>query len=99
MLQLFGDKIQARALAQRSNVPVVKGSGNLTSGDECLDILNNGDVRLPAIMKVSCFIYMHLFTFLSIAFHSLELNVVVLTHSIFVLGCLWRWWPWYAHCS
>ena len=55
MLQLFGDKIQARALAQRSNVPVVRGSGNLTSGEECLGILNNGDVRLPAIMKVSSF--------------------------------------------
>jgi pyruvate carboxylase len=53
VLQLFGDKIQARALAQRSNVPVVRGSGNLTSGEECLSILNNGDVRLPAIMKVS----------------------------------------------
>ena len=53
VLQLFGDKIQARALAERSNVPVVRGSGNLTSGDECLSILNNGDVRLPAIMKVS----------------------------------------------
>ena len=64
VLQLFGDKIQARALAQRSNVPVVKGSGNLISGDECLDILNNGDVRLPAIMKVSCFIHAP-FTFLS----------------------------------
>lgn len=55
VLQLFGDKIQARALAQRSNVPVVRGSGNLTSGEECLNILNNGDVRLPAIMKVSRF--------------------------------------------
>ena len=55
VLQLFGDKIQARALAQRSNVPVVRGSGNLTSGEECLGILNNGDVRLPAIMKVSPF--------------------------------------------
>ena len=52
MLQLFGDKIQARALASQSNVPVVRGSGNLTSGEECLGILNNGDVRLPAIMKV-----------------------------------------------
>ena len=55
MLQLFGDKIQARALAQQSNVPVVRGSGNLTSGEECLVILNDGDVRLPAIMKVSRF--------------------------------------------
>eukprot|EP00984_Skeletonema_dohrnii_P020413 scaffold9947_cov98-Skeletonema_dohrnii-CCMP3373.AAC.1 len=53
VLQLFGDKIQARALAQRSNVPVVRGSGNLTSGEECLGILNNGDVRLPAIMKAA----------------------------------------------
>lgn len=55
MLQLFGDKIQARALAERSNVPVVRGSDNLTSGEECLSILNNEDVRLPAIMKVSRF--------------------------------------------
>lgn len=53
VLQLFGNKIQARALAQRSNVPVVRGSGNLTSGEECLGILNNGDVRLPAIMKAA----------------------------------------------
>lgn len=52
VLQLFGDKIQARALAQQSNVPVVRGSGNLTSGEECLGILNDGYVRLPAIMKV-----------------------------------------------
>lgn len=52
MLQLFGDKIQARALAQQSNVPVVRGSGNLTSGEECMAILSGDDVRLPAIMKV-----------------------------------------------
>ena len=49
---MFGDKIQARALAERSNVPVVRGSGNLSSGEECLEVLKGGDVRLPAIMKV-----------------------------------------------
>ena len=54
VLHLFGDKIQARALAQRSNVPVVQGSGNLESGQECLDVFNEGIVRLPAIMKVCC---------------------------------------------
>jgi biotin carboxylase len=64
---LFGDKIQARALAQRSNVPVVRGSGNLTSGEECLGILNHGDVRLPAIMKVS-------WIFFSFRLLGLELN-------------------------
>jgi len=53
VLQLFGDKIQARALAERSNVPVVRGSDNLTSGEECLSILNNEDIRLPAIMKAA----------------------------------------------
>ena len=52
VLHLFGDKIQARALARRSDVPVVRGSGNLESGEECLDVLKDGDVRLPAIMKV-----------------------------------------------
>lgn len=53
VLHLFGDKIQARQLAQQSNVPVVRGSGNLSSGEECLSILNEGDVRLPAIMKAA----------------------------------------------
>eukprot|EP00573_Skeletonema_grethae_P001610 CAMPEP_0201690570 /NCGR_PEP_ID=MMETSP0578-20130828/3987_1 /ASSEMBLY_ACC=CAM_ASM_000663 /TAXON_ID=267565 /ORGANISM="Skeletonema grethea, Strain CCMP 1804" /LENGTH=1141 /DNA_ID=CAMNT_0048175601 /DNA_START=214 /DNA_END=3639 /DNA_ORIENTATION=+ len=53
VLQLFGDKIQARALAQQSNVPVVRGSGNLTSGEECMAILSGDDVRLPAIMKAA----------------------------------------------
>lgn len=52
VLNLFGDKIQARALAKQSNVPVVRGSGNMSSGDECLSVLREGDVRLPAIMKV-----------------------------------------------
>ena len=53
VLDLLGDKIQARALAARSDVPVVRGSGNLTSGEECLEILNDGGVRLPAIMKAA----------------------------------------------
>eukprot|EP00581_Thalassiosira_minuscula_P017511 CAMPEP_0183714224 /NCGR_PEP_ID=MMETSP0737-20130205/8825_1 /TAXON_ID=385413 /ORGANISM="Thalassiosira miniscula, Strain CCMP1093" /LENGTH=1220 /DNA_ID=CAMNT_0025943131 /DNA_START=51 /DNA_END=3713 /DNA_ORIENTATION=- len=53
VLQLFGDKIQARALAQRSHVPVVRGSENLSSGEECLSLLTEGDVRLPAIMKAA----------------------------------------------
>ncbi|KAL9186330.1 hypothetical protein ACHAXT_005568 [Thalassiosira profunda] len=53
VLHLFGDKIQARALAERNDVPVVRGSGNLSSGEECLGILENGDVRLPAIMKAA----------------------------------------------
>jgi biotin carboxylase len=52
VLELFGDKIQARALAQESGVPVVRGSGNLKSGEECLEILERGDFGLPAIMKV-----------------------------------------------
>lgn len=53
ILELFGDKIQARALAEKSNVPVVKGSGNLSNGDEVMAILEDGKVGLPAIMKVS----------------------------------------------
>ena len=53
VLALFGDKIQARSLAQQSNVPVVRGSDNLVSGDECMAVLNNGSVRLPAIMKAA----------------------------------------------
>mmetsp|Transcript_29449 Transcript_29449/g.63415 ORF Transcript_29449/g.63415 Transcript_29449/m.63415 type:complete len:1275 (+) Transcript_29449:165-3989(+) len=53
VLHLFGDKIQARALAHRSDVPVVRGSGNLSSGEECLSVLKEGDVRLPAIMKAA----------------------------------------------
>lgn len=53
VLALFGDKIQARSLAQRSNVPVVRGSENLISGDECMTVLNNGSVRLPSIMKAA----------------------------------------------
>ena len=53
VLQLFGDKIQARSLAQQSDVPVVRGSSNLSSGEECLSVLNEGHVRLPAIMKAA----------------------------------------------
>ncbi len=53
ILHLFGDKIVARAFAQRHNVPVVRGSGNLHSSEECTDVLQSGGVRLPAIMKVS----------------------------------------------
>ena len=52
VLHLFGNKIQARALANQNNVPVVRGSGNLSSGEDCLSVLEGGDVRLPAIMKV-----------------------------------------------
>ena len=52
VLQLFGDKIQARALAVRSDVPVVRGSDNLKSGEEVLDVLERGMVGLPGIMKV-----------------------------------------------
>lgn len=52
ILELFGDKIQARALAERSNVPVVRGSENLTSGEEVMQVLEGGKVGLPAIMKV-----------------------------------------------
>ncbi|KAL7510589.1 hypothetical protein ACHAXN_007523 [Cyclotella atomus] len=53
VLELFGDKIQARALAQSSNVPVVRGSGNLSSGDDVMRILEEGKVGLPAIMKAA----------------------------------------------
>mmetsp|Transcript_6012 Transcript_6012/g.10728 ORF Transcript_6012/g.10728 Transcript_6012/m.10728 type:complete len:1005 (+) Transcript_6012:147-3161(+) len=53
VLHLFGDKIQARALAEQSNVPIVRGSGNLSSGEECLSVLREGHVRLPAIMKAA----------------------------------------------
>eukprot|EP00956_Cyclotella_meneghiniana_P011546 scaffold16203_cov21-Cyclotella_meneghiniana.AAC.2 len=53
VLQLFGDKIQARALAVRSDVPVVRGSENLKSGEEVLDVLESGMVGLPAIMKAA----------------------------------------------
>ena len=52
MLSLFGDKIRARSLAIESDVPVVRGSGNLVSGDECIAVIEDGIVRLPAIMKV-----------------------------------------------
>ena len=34
-------------------MPVVRGSGNLTSSDECLGLLENGDISLPAIMKAA----------------------------------------------
>lgn len=54
VLTLFGDKIQARSLAQRNNVPVVRGSGNLVSVTECIAVLHDGgSVRLPAIMKAA----------------------------------------------
>jgi len=53
VLRLFGDKIQARALASQSGVPVVRGSSNLTSSDECMGLLKNGDVNLPAIVKAA----------------------------------------------
>ena len=36
----------------RSNVPVVRGTGNMGSGDECVAAIEDGSVRLPAIMKV-----------------------------------------------
>lgn len=52
VLSLFGDKIRAREMAMRSNVPVVRGTGNLGSGDECVAAIEDGSVRLPAIMKV-----------------------------------------------
>ena len=52
VLSLFGDKIRAREMATDSGVPVVRGSGNLGSADECLAVLGDGTVRLPAIMKV-----------------------------------------------
>ena len=52
VLSLFGDKIRAREMAVDSGVPVVRGSGNLGSADECLAVLGDGTVRLPAIMKV-----------------------------------------------
>ena len=39
-------------MAQESGVPVVRGSGNLKSGEECLEILERGDFGLAAIMKV-----------------------------------------------
>ena len=51
-MELFGDKIQARALAEATNVPVVKGSGNVKCGEDVLEILKGGLVRFPAIMKV-----------------------------------------------
>ena len=60
VLELFGDKIQARALAEKSNVPVVRGSGNLTSGDEVMSILEEGKVGLPAIMKVGSLLHLKL---------------------------------------
>ncbi|KAL3791966.1 hypothetical protein ACHAW5_007105 [Stephanodiscus triporus] len=53
VLSLFGDKIRARSLAIESDVPVVRGSGNLVSGDECIAVIEDGIVRLPAIMKAA----------------------------------------------
>lgn len=57
VLHLFGDKIEARRYAQKYNVPVVRGSGNLHSSEECMDVLHSGRVRLPAIMKVCANMY------------------------------------------
>ena len=103
VLHLFGDKIQARALAQSNNVPIVRGSDNLSSGEECLSILEGGSgdavhVRLPAIMKVCAYISHgyaseeHVLVFISLMHLFLYTNLDHLN----VLGCIWWRGAWHA---
>lgn len=53
VLRLFGDKTQARALASDNGVPLVRGSENLASAEECRSLIEGGKISLPAIMKAA----------------------------------------------
>jgi len=53
VLQLFGDKVSARQLATDHKVPIVKGSPNLKSGDEALEIIKKLDMEFPVVLKAA----------------------------------------------
>ena len=53
VLRLFGDKTQARMLATECGVPLVRGSDNLSSAQECRSLIEEGKISLPAIMKAA----------------------------------------------
>jgi acetyl-CoA carboxylase carboxyltransferase component/acetyl/propionyl-CoA carboxylase alpha subunit len=53
VLELFGDKVQARQLSQRCNVPVVQGCDTLSSADEAVEFIRANDLQFPIVIKAS----------------------------------------------
>lgn len=52
-IHLLGDKVQARALAERAAVPILKGSPVLDSGEAAIEYIKQHDVKMPIIFKAA----------------------------------------------
>jgi len=52
-ISLLGDKVRARELAERSGVPILKGSPFLASAEEAAEYLKTHNIPLPIIFKAA----------------------------------------------
>ncbi|MFV9506141.1 MAG: acetyl-CoA carboxylase biotin carboxylase subunit [Oscillochloridaceae bacterium umkhey_bin13] len=53
VIRLMGDKIRAKEIARRSNVPTVPGIENVTSTEQITDWMRDQDVTFPIIIKAA----------------------------------------------
>lgn len=53
VLELFGDKVQARTLSQRCGVPVVQGADTLATPDEAVAFIKDNNMQFPIVIKAS----------------------------------------------
>ncbi|RRR75410.1 MAG: ATP-grasp domain-containing protein [Candidatus Viridilinea halotolerans] len=53
VIRLMGDKIRAKELAKRSNVPTIPGIDNVTSVEQISDWMRDDDVTFPIMIKAA----------------------------------------------
>ncbi|MDP3259878.1 MAG: biotin carboxylase N-terminal domain-containing protein [Thermodesulfovibrionales bacterium] len=53
VIKMMGDKIKAKALAQKSNVPTIPGISNVTNVEQIKKWMNDEDVSFPIMIKAS----------------------------------------------
>lgn len=53
VIRMMGDKIQAKEIARRSNVPTIPGIENVTSPDQITDWMRDQDIAFPIMIKAA----------------------------------------------
>jgi acetyl-CoA carboxylase biotin carboxylase subunit/propionyl-CoA carboxylase alpha chain len=53
VIRMMGDKIQAKVIAQKANVPTIPGISNVKSAEEIIKWMKDEDVRFPIMIKAS----------------------------------------------
>jgi acetyl-CoA carboxylase biotin carboxylase subunit/propionyl-CoA carboxylase alpha chain len=53
VIRMMGDKIQAKEIARRSNVPTIPGIENVTSAEQISDWMRDQDIAFPIMIKAA----------------------------------------------